>query len=85
MKNPWKVTSFVLAGALATVVGVGQIGRAAADRQPHMKAALDGLQAAKAELEAATSDKGGHRVKALALTNEAIDQVKKGIAFDNKN
>jgi len=50
-----------------------------------MRMALDNLQAAKAQLESATSDKGGHRMKALALTNEAIEQVKKGIAFDNKN
>lgn len=33
----------------------------------------------------ATADKGGHRVKAIQLTKDAIDEVKKGIAFDNKN
>jgi len=85
MRNPWKLTTFVLAGALAAVIGAGQINRADAEKQPHMRMALDNLQAAKAQLESATSDKGGHRMKALALTNEAIEQVKKGIAFDNKN
>ena len=47
--------------------------------QPHMKRALDLLRDAKANLEAATSDKGGHRVKAIGYVNNAIDEVKKGI------
>jgi hypothetical protein len=49
--------------------------------QPHMNAALDELQAARAELEAAESDKGGHRVKAIGLINEAIGEVQAGIEF----
>ena len=49
--------------------------------QPNMDAALDNLLAAKRHLEAATSDKGGHRVKAIDYVNRAIDEVKKGIAF----
>ena len=47
--------------------------------QPHMQAALDLLYAAKANLEAASTNKGGHRVKALGYVNNAIDEVKKGI------
>jgi uncharacterized protein YqeY len=47
--------------------------------QPHMQRALDLLRDAKTNLEAATSDKGGHRVKAIAYVNSAIDEVKKGI------
>ena len=47
--------------------------------QPHMQAALDLLYAGKTNLEAATADKGGHRVKAIGLVNSAIDEVKKGI------
>jgi hypothetical protein len=47
--------------------------------QPHMQRALDLLRDAKANLEAATSDKGGHRVKAIGYVNNAIDEVKKGI------
>jgi hypothetical protein len=50
--------------------------------QPHMQAALDRLQSARANLEAATEDKGGHRVKALDHVNKAIDEVKKGIEYD---
>ena len=50
--------------------------------QPHMQAALDKLQSARSNLEAATDDKGGHRVKALAHVNKAIEEVKKGIDYD---
>jgi hypothetical protein len=56
-------------------------GRATAD-QPHMQAALEHLRAAKVELEVAEPDKGGHRVKALGLTKDAIAQVERGIGYD---
>ena len=60
------------------------LGRVSAD-QPHMQAALDHLKAAKAELEKADEDKGGHRVKAIRLVNDAIVQVEKGISFDRRH
>jgi hypothetical protein len=47
--------------------------------QPHMQRALDLLRAAKSNLEAATTDKGGHRARAIGYVNNAIDEVKKGI------
>ena len=47
--------------------------------QPRMQRALDHLRQAKGNLEAATSDKGGHRRKAIGYVNDAIDEVKKGI------
>ena len=47
--------------------------------QPRMQRALELLRDAKSNLEAATSDKGGHRVRAIAYVNNAIDEVKKGI------
>ena len=56
-----------------------------ADPQPKMKEALEALKNAKAALKDATSDKGGHRVKAIELVDKAIEQVEKGIAFDNKH
>lgn len=49
--------------------------------QPHMQAALDHLQAAKTELQTALADKGGHRVRAIALVDEAIGEVQAGMAF----
>jgi hypothetical protein len=56
------------------------VGRASA-AQPHMRAALDHLQSAKTELQAADADKGGHRVKAIALVNDAIAEVQAGIDY----
>ena len=68
--------------ALVVVLATAFVaGRASAD-QPHMQAALEHLRAAKVELAAATADKGGHRAKAIALTNDAIAQVERGIAYD---
>jgi len=53
--------------------------------QPRMQAALDKLQSAHSNLEAASDDKGGHRVKALDHVNRAIDEVKKGIEYDRRH
>lgn len=58
---------------------------ALAEPQPHMRAALDALQTAEKQLAIAAPDHGGHRVKALAQVRSAIAEVRKGIAFDNRN
>ena len=79
MRNPWKLTSFALAGVLAAHLASSAV----ADPQPYMRDALASLQSAKGALEQATHDKGGHRAKALELTRAAIDQVQAGIRFDN--
>ncbi len=47
--------------------------------QPRMQSALVRLREAKANLERATSDKGGWRRKAIDEVNNAIDETKKGI------
>jgi hypothetical protein len=47
--------------------------------QVHMQKALDHLRDARSNLNAATTAKGGHRVKALGYIEEAINEVKKGI------
>jgi len=71
--------SVLAAGALSLALTSGIfIGHAVAD-QPHMQSALDSLQAAKTDLEYATHNKGGHRVEALRLTNEAIRETRAGI------
>ncbi|HEY6224602.1 MAG TPA: hypothetical protein VIW26_12520 [Gemmatimonadales bacterium] len=51
------------------------------EQQPHMRAALEALRNAKRHLELAESDKGGHRVKAVALVNDAITETEAGIAY----
>jgi len=48
--------------------------------QGHMWNALHALQNAEAQLEAAAPDKGGHRVNAIGLVQQAISEVKEGIA-----
>ena len=59
-------------------------GRASA-AQPRMQAALEHLRAAKGELERADRDKGGHRERALRLTNDAIAEVERGIGYDRRH
>lgn len=54
------------------------------DPQPHMRAALTALESAKNHLEAANPDKGGHRVKALELVQNAMRETEAGIRFDNR-
>ncbi len=53
--------------------------------QPNMQAARTSLQTARAELQKATPDKGGHRVNAIGLVNSAIAEVNEGIAFDRRH
>ncbi len=81
--NFWKTSTLVTTAALASVLAFNSIAPAHADAQPKMHAALTALESAKASLEAANPDKGGHRVKALQATREAIEETKKGIAYDN--
>ena len=70
-----------LLALLVLVLGGFLLGRAKAD-QPHMQAALGHLNAARRQLEVAEADKGGHRVKALRLVNEASAEVERGIQFE---
>ena len=50
--------------------------------QPQMQAARTDLQKARAKLNAATSDKGGHRNNAIAAINNAIEEINAGMRFD---
>jgi hypothetical protein len=49
--------------------------------QPHMREALEHLRAARAELQRAESNKGGHRERALEAVNRAIVNVEEGMRF----
>ncbi len=71
----------LLVGLLMGYAGLSLAG----DKQPHMRAALMSLHAAQGQIQKATPDKGGHRTRALSLVNQAIAEVEKGIAFDNKH
>ena len=70
--------------AAIILLGLVAIAGAVPD-QPLMQAARSSLQTARSELQKATPDKGGHRVKALNLVNSAISEVNAGIAYDRRH
>jgi hypothetical protein len=67
----------LLGTAIAASMGIGY----AIGAQPHMTASIGLLQSARAELGAATPNKGGHRERAMGLIDQAIGEVRAGIAF----
>jgi hypothetical protein len=67
----------VVLGAIATSLCIGY----ALGAQPHMDEAVAILQSARAELGKAEPNKGGHREKAMGLIDQAITEVRAGIAF----
>ena len=69
--------AMLLGAAIAASMGIGY----AIGAQPHMTAGIGLLQPARAELAAATPNKGGHRERALGLIDQAISEVRAGIAF----
>lgn len=69
--------------ALAFTAGFAT--QAFADKQPMMQKAKLHLEEARNELQNATADKGGHRMKALELVNGALAEVNAAIEFDNKH
>jgi len=80
-----KLHRLVIALLVVAAIASGFVaGRASAD-QPRMQAAIEHLRLAKVELEKADHDKGGHRDKALRLTNDAIDECERGIRFDRRH
>ena len=67
----------LLGAAIAGSMGVGY----AIGAQPHMTESVSLLQYARAELAKATPNKGGHRERAFGLIDQAIGEVRAGIAF----
>jgi hypothetical protein len=67
----------MLGAAIAGSMGIGY----AIGAQPHMSESISLLQSARAELAQATPNKGGHRERALGLIDQAISEVRAGIAF----
>ena len=67
----------LLGTAIAASMGIGY----AIGAQPHMSESITLLQSARSELAAATPNKGGHRERALGLIDQAIGEVRAGMAF----
>ena len=70
------------AATVAVASGVTALSTSeAAAAQPHMDVALDTLHTALRQLQDATPDKGGYRVKAIGLVKSAIGDVEAGIRW----
>jgi hypothetical protein len=95
--NVWKMSTIVLATALAVLVGrdafdkadaaengtgrPATVGYDWAQEQPHMDQALKDLRGARRSLELASEHKGGWRVLALKHTDEAITETIRGMEY----
>ena len=77
MTTSTSLRGLLLGAAIAASVGIGY----AIGAQPHMTETLSLLQSARGELQAATPNKGGHRERALGLIDQAIGEIRAGIAF----
>jgi hypothetical protein len=77
MSTSTSASRLLLSVAIAASMGIGY----AVGAQPHMNEGLAFLQSARGELQAATPNKGGHRERAIGLIDQAIDEVRAGIAF----
>jgi hypothetical protein len=59
--------------------------RQMAIHEPHMSAAYGHLQQAKAELDRAAANKGGHREKAMQMVDQAMRQIEEGEQYDEQH
>jgi hypothetical protein len=76
--------TFKTAIIVITAVSALGLGSARAD-QPHMKAALEHLRAARAELQRASHDKGGWRMRAMKNIDQAIADTQQGMSYDRQH
>jgi hypothetical protein len=54
------------------------------ERHPEIRQAIRALERAKAHLQAAAHDFGGHRAEALEACDNAIKQLKLALQYDKK-
>lgn len=69
----------------AFILSTAIVGQARAEPQPRMHTAVHLLKSAQYELKHASHGKGGHRAKAMKHLERALQEVKKGIRYDNRN
>ncbi|HEV3176080.1 MAG TPA: hypothetical protein VGZ72_08825 [Stellaceae bacterium] len=69
----------IAAGAIA-VPAAGLMSKTVAAIEPNMQQALNDLMDAHTALEHAVPNKAGHRERALRLVEQAINEVRAGIA-----
>ena len=80
-RRPTRREAFGLGAAAAAVTLAA--GPAQAKRQPNMHEAVKHLRKAENALERSSTDKGGHRKRALDLVREAMREVERGIRYAN--
>jgi hypothetical protein len=69
----------VIGVGLGLVLSALTAGAVAWADQPKMREALAHLRQARAALQEAARDKGGHRENAIGLIDQAINQVEQGM------
>jgi hypothetical protein len=95
--NVWKPIALCLAAGLAASVGIQTASATSrpdsalyltgpCDGQPHMRAAVIALNNANSELQSATPDKAGNRVKAMGqITGTVIPTIQAGCVAGGAN
>ena len=78
--TPWSGRRGLAGMAMVAVVAAASFVAGSYAAQPHLQNALSALQGARSELQVAEDNKGGHRVTAIRLVDEAINEVRAGIA-----
>ena len=71
----------LIAAAAVAVPAFGMSATTAAAFEPNMQNALRALENAHNWLERATPNKGGHRERAIGMVEQAINEVRAGIAY----
>jgi len=74
-----RIPKAIAAAVFALFFAAVGAGTVLAAEQVHMEKALNSLQTALSELNAAQADKGGHRNKAISDVQDAISQTKAGM------
>jgi hypothetical protein len=82
MKSRRELGLMVTGGVIAAGLVAGAK-TAVAEPQPDMQRAKGSLIEALRYLQAASDDKGGHKIKAIELIKSAIGEVTAGIEFAN--
>ncbi len=76
-----RVTAFAQVGAPPAVTTGGERG-AGKEHHPEIRRAIRALENAKNDLEHASHDFGGHRVKAIGHLDAAISELHQALAYD---
>ncbi|HKX10621.1 MAG TPA: hypothetical protein VJN67_20645 [Stellaceae bacterium] len=71
----------LIAAAAIVAPAAALVSQSAAAYEPNMENALHALEDAHTWLERASPNKGGHRARAIAMVEQAINEVRAGIAY----